>query len=132
MSNKKEVTPQQLRSFSWIVSGGFVVIGLAPLIRHHPIRMWALGVALVLAVMGLIFPPALKPVYRVWMAFGEALGWVNTRIILTIVYYLLIVPIGLILRATGNDPMRLKIEPDAETYRIPRVKRPISHMQRQY
>jgi Saxitoxin biosynthesis operon protein SxtJ len=59
-------------------------------------------------------------------------GWVNSRIILSVVYYILIVPIGVIQRMTGKDAMRRKFEPTAETYKIPRARRPASHMQRQY
>jgi len=132
MAAEKTTTKKQLRSFGLILAGGFSVIGLAPLIRGHNIRMWALAVALVFGVLGLILPQILKPVYRVWMAFGEVLAWINTRIVLTILYYALIVPIGMILRLNGKDPMRLKFDREATTYRITRGKRQASHMQHMY
>lgn len=124
---------RQLRSFGLIVGGGFVVVALAPVVIHGKSpRSWALVLALSLLATGLIHPPALRPFYRLWMTVGEALGWLNTRILLISLYYIAIVPIGMILRATGNDPMRRKFERGALTYRIPREKRSAAHMQRQY
>jgi len=123
----------RLRSFGLIVAGGFALVAVAPAIfRGHSPRLWALAVSGILAGMGLIVPFALAPVYRAWMAVGEVLGWVNTRIILLLVYYAVIVPIGVILHLAGKDPLRLRFHREAESYRIPRVKRPASHMQRQY
>jgi hypothetical protein len=132
MSSKKSPTKKQLRSFGLILAGGFSVIALAPLIRGHNLRSWALVVAAIFGLGGLIVPMALRPLFGVWMAIGEVLAWINTRIILTILYYGLIVPTGMILRMTGKDPMRLKFERDVDTYRIVRTKRQASHMLRQY
>jgi hypothetical protein len=128
-----KVDNRQLRSFGLIVATGFAVIALFPaLVRGQSPRIWALALSLVLSGTALAFPPALKPFHRVWMTIGDALGWVNSRIILGLVYYVLIVPIGAIHRLTGNDAMRRKFEPAADTYKIPRTGRPASHMQRQY
>jgi hypothetical protein len=132
MSSKKAPGKKQLRSFGLILAGGFTVIALGPLIRGHNYRSWALVVAIVFGLAGLIVPMALGPLFGVWMKLGEVLAWINTRIILTILYYGLIVPTGMILRMTGKDPMRLKFERDVDTYRIVRAKRQASHMLRQY
>lgn len=132
MASKKAPGKKQLRSFGLILAGGFTVIALGPLIRGHNYRSWALVVAIVFGLAGLIVPMALRPLFGVWMKFGEVLAWINTRIILTILYYGLIVPTGMILRMTGKDPMRLKFERNLETYRIVRPKRQASHMLRQY
>jgi hypothetical protein len=94
--------------------------------------VWALVVAFLLAAAAVVVPVVLRPVFRVWMWIGELLGWVNTRIILLLVHYGVIVPIGALLRISGKDLMRLKPDPGADSYRIVRVKRPASHMQRQY
>jgi hypothetical protein len=130
---EKEIPKRQLRSFGMIVASGFTVIALAPVIlRGQGPRIWALTFAIGLAATALIFPPVLKPFFRVWMTIGEMLGWLNTRIILTVTYYSLLVPIGAILRLIGNDPMRRNFDRHAETYRITRSKRPPSHMHHQY
>ena len=129
----KEIGNRKLRSFGLIVATGFAVIAVWPaLFRGQNPRIGALALSLVLSGTALVFPPALKSFHRVWMTAGEALGWLNSRIILSVIYYVVIVPIGAIRRMTGNDPMRRKFEKDAETYKIPRAGRPASHMQRQY
>jgi hypothetical protein len=112
---------------------GFAAIGFWPAIFHgQNVRSWALALSTLLAALALVWPPALKSFYRVWMMIGEVLGAINTRIILGLVYYAAIVPIGAIRRMSGKDPMLLKFDSDAKTYKSPRPKRPASHMQRQY
>jgi hypothetical protein len=129
----KKIGAARLRSFGLIVAAGFAVVGWWPRVfRGQPPRSWALTVGLALFTLAVVFPTALKPFHRVWMAVGEALGWVNSRVILSVVYYALILPIGTIRRLRGHDPMRRKIDRDAATYRITRSGRPASHMQRQY
>jgi hypothetical protein len=124
---------KQLRSFGLIVGGAFAVIAVAPAVfSGHSLRLWALVVAFLLAAAALVVPAVLRPVFRVWMRIGELLGWINTRIILLLVYYGVIVPIGALLRMSGKDAMQLKFDPGAESYRIVREKRSASHMQRQY
>jgi Saxitoxin biosynthesis operon protein SxtJ len=129
----KNIGISQLRSFGLVVGAGFAVIALWPLVfRGVGPRTWALIISLTLSGIALLFPRALKPVHRAWMMIGETLGWVNSRIILSVVYYLLIVPIGAVRRLGGTDPMKRRLEPDALTYRTARVKRAADHMRRQY
>ncbi|MEK7851087.1 MAG: SxtJ family membrane protein [Deltaproteobacteria bacterium] len=52
----------------------------------------------------------LKTLYKSWMKFAHALGWVNTRIILTVIYLLIFTPVALIFKVIGKDPMERKIE----------------------
>ena len=58
--------------------------------------------------LGIIIPISLKPAYLVWMTFAVILGWIMTRVILSIVFYLIITPIGLITRLLGEDFLALK------------------------
>src|SRR5205809_1737704 len=72
---------KSLRHFGLIVGGIFGLIGLGPAVaRGQGLRSWALGLALALVVPALVAPAVLAPAHRVWMALGDALGWVNTRI----------------------------------------------------
>jgi hypothetical protein len=128
----KKIGNSDLRSFGLIVAAGFAIIGLVPLLRGHDLRSWAVILAVVLSLTALVLPSVLRPFHRVWMTIGEGLGWVNSRIILGIVYYVLILPTGAIRRLSGKDPMRRKFDRAATTYRVARTKRPASHLQRQY
>jgi hypothetical protein len=115
------------------VAAGFTVIGLAPtLLRGDNPRLWAVAISLTMATAGLIFPAVLRPVFKVWMAIGAVLGWVNTRIILGLTFYGMIVPIGFILRLAKKDPMNRNFDSGAATYKVPRTSRPASHMYHQY
>ena len=131
MTRTNEV--RQLRHFGYLVGGIFGLIGLWPLVwRHHNPRLWALALAVVLVVPALIAPRILAPVYRVWMAAGEVLAWINTRILLGLVFYGVVTPMGLVMRLMGHDPMRRQLEPSDESYRIRCVPRPATHMKRQF
>jgi hypothetical protein len=124
---------KQLRSFGLLVGGIFALLGLWPaVVRGEDFRLWALVLAGLLIVSGLLFPSRLRQVYRMWMALGQALGWLNTRVLLSVVFYGLITPMGLIMRLAGKDPMRRSFEPDAGTYRVLSTPRPGSHMRRQF
>jgi hypothetical protein len=123
---------KQLRNFGFIVGGIFLLIGLWPLIRGDAPRLWALIIGSLLVIPAGIFPRSLKHVYRVWMAVGHLLGWINTRIILSIIFGLVIMPFGLVRRWLGHDTMQRKVAVEANTYRQRRDPRPASHMRRQY
>lgn len=127
------VDAKQLRSFGLLVGGIFGLIGLWPLvIRGESPRIWALVLAVLLVGLGLVFPTGLRRVHHVWMLAGHALGWINTRILLGIVYYALLTPIGAIMRLSGRDPMRRVFSPEADTYRVPRSPRSPRHLIRQF
>ena len=66
------------------------------------------------------------------MTIGYMLGWVNTRIILGLIYYLVFAPLGLSMRLFGKDSMRRRFEPSAESYRVVKQQRPGSHMKQQF
>jgi len=128
-----EVTPKQLRSFGLLVGGIFALIGLWPLIwRGEGLRLWAMIATAVLVLPAVVYPMSLKLIYRGWMAVGEALGWINTRIILSIIFYGVFTPVALVMRMRGKDPMRRGWDPNLESYREVREPRPGTHMQRQF
>jgi hypothetical protein len=124
---------KQLRKFGLMVGGIFCAIGLWPaIIRGQNPRLWAVTIGVLLLIPALVAPRILGPVYQVWMTAGEALGWINTRILLGVVFYGLITPMGLIMRLCGNNTMRRTYEPGVESYRVVKRPRPGSHMTRQF
>ena len=100
--------------------------------RGQPPRLWSLIPGGLLLVLALAWPRSLTHVYRLWMTVGEALGWINTRLILGGIFYLLFTPIGVGMRLRGKDPMRRTLAPEAESYRVVRQPRPSSHMRHQF
>jgi len=85
------------------------------------IPVWPWIAAGVLWLPALLVPGVLRPVYTTWMKIGHVLGWVNTRIILGVLFYVLILPMGLIMRLFGNDPMARKWDESASSYRVKSV-----------
>ena len=122
-----------LRNFGLTMGVIFAVIGLLPVVLsgQEP-RHWALITSAALGIPALTMPRLLAPVYRCWMCIGHGLGWVNTRIILGILYYLLFTPAGFLVRRFGSNPLYPKPDPEANTYRILKQARPASHMERQF
>lgn len=122
-----------LRSFGLTVGGVFAVIALWPvLIRGGDPRIWAAIPAVLLIVPALVWPRSLSRIHRGWMSLAEVLAWVNTRIILGAVFYLIVTPIGAVRRLLGKDPMGTRAKADVESYRILRKPRSASHLKRQY
>ena len=117
-----DTSKKALRSFGWVVGGVLLVIAAVVWWRNDfalttaASVLGSLGGAL--GVLGLTTPVVLKPVYRVWMALAVVLGFIMTRVILSVVYYLVMTPIGLALRLFGKDPMHRRIDPDAASYWI--------------
>jgi hypothetical protein len=111
---------KELRKFG-LVTGGMLILFfdlLIPWIWGLKPPLWPAVVAAILVSMALLLPAALGPVYKIWMLFAEALGWVNTRIILSLIFFLIFFPFGLIMRMF-NDPMQRKFDQTANSYRIP-------------
>jgi hypothetical protein len=129
LMNQKEITSKELRQFSFLVGGVFSIIGLWPLIfRGDTPHFWVLAIGGGLIFLGLVLPRSLAPVYRGWMVIGHALGWINTRIILGLVFYGMITPMGMAMRLLGKDPLHRRFSGEAESYRVNRTPRERTHM----
>ena len=104
-----------LRDFGLITGGLFIAIFglLFPWLFNVNIPVWPFNLAGILWILALLIPNALKPIYTVWMSFALILGWINTRIILALVFYIVITPTRLIMLLFGktfsqNKPKKLK------------------------
>jgi hypothetical protein len=126
-------TRKELRQFGLVIGAVFTVIGLWPLVfRGEPLRLWAVGVGGLLIAFGGILPSVLAPIHTGWMWVGHILGWINTRILLSIVFYALLTPMGLVFRLMGKDTMKRGFAESSTTYRVVRSPRPHSHMKHQF
>ena len=74
------------------------------------------GVAVVVAVIGVLVPPLSRVLYVVWMGAAFPIGWTVSHLVMAVVYYLVVTPIGLTMRLLGHDPMQRKFDPQAKTY----------------
>ena len=117
-----DTSKKALRSFGWVVGGVLLVIAAVVWWRNDFAVTTAVsvlgGIGGALVVLGLTAPVVLKPVYRVWMALAVVMGFIMTRVILSVVYCLVMTPIGLAMRLFGKDPMHRRIDPEASSYWI--------------
>ena len=110
-----------------------LVFGLAlPLLLDRPMPAWPWIPGGALALAGLVRPVLLGPVYRAWMALGAALGWINTRLLLGLVFYGLVLPIGLLLRLLGKDPLARGFSGALTSYRVPSRRPGRRHFERPF
>ena len=129
----RQPTLKDLRHFGLLVGGVFSVIGLWPIVfRSDSPRWWALVLGGALMLLGGIAPRSLQQVHAGWMKVGHVLGAINTKIILGLIYYLLITPMGLAMRVMGKDSMHRTRDPESNTYRVVRASRPRQHMRNQF
>ena len=108
----------------------FLLIALWPLLNSEFIRMWALGIASIFLVLGFINSKILTPVKKSWFKLGEILGKIIAPIVMGLIYFLIITPIGLLMRLVGKDVLNLKFNKN-DTYWIKRAKN-INTMKRQF
>ena len=115
----KEITSKkQLSEFGLLIGFGFpFLIGwLLPSLFGHGFRTWTLWVGIPGLILGIRAPQMLNYPYKVWMALGHALGWVNSHIILGLVFIFILQPIAFIMRLTGYDPLKIRRQGE-KTYR---------------
>ena len=108
MTNK--LSKRQLRDFGLLIGFGLpLIIGwLIPLISGHEFRIWTLWISLPTLIISVLAPKILRTPYQAWMQIGHLLGYVNSRIILGIVFVAVLQPIAFIMRVFGYDPLRIK------------------------
>jgi hypothetical protein len=124
----------ELREFGLIVAAGFAGIPglLLPLMRHRPWPLWPWAIALALVLSALCAPLTLYYPRQFWQRLGSMLGWINSQIILSLLFYLVFFPAGLIARAFGWDPMERQFEPERISYRQNSMRPARESMERPY
>lgn len=108
------------RSFGFVMSLVLLIIAAVPLLSGGSWRVWALGAAAGLAATSALAPALLGPLNRLWSALGELLRRITTPLILGFIFFLVITPLGLLMRLLGKDLLRLRIDPAASSYWITR------------
>lgn len=108
------------RAFGLVFFTVFTIIGLYPMLASGAIRLWSLSIAGIFLLLALVVPRVLAPANRLWMRFGELLHRIVSPLALGIVFYVAVLPTGIILRLFGKDPLRLHFDLTAESYWIER------------
>ncbi len=85
-------------------------------VTSHSVYLAATAAGVLMVAAGLVRPAWLNPAYRLWMTMALAVGWLMTRLILAVVYYAVVVPIGLVMQVTGRQLLQLNTQPDRNSY----------------
>ena len=114
--------PRDLRKFGLTVGGVFVLLGVLFLLRHKVSSPYFLGLGGALITFGALWPRALKHIYIAWMALAFTLGFVMSNLLLVLLFFLLITPLGLLARLFQKDFLARKWDQRAPTYWIQRTR----------
>lgn len=117
-SDKKE-----WRKFGLGVAAILSGIATIQIIKSNPLYIWFYSIGGFFLVTGLLVPVLLKPVYILFSYLGLVLGWIMTRIILSVLFFIILTPIAWISRLTGKRHLIMRPEPELDTYWIPAEKR---------
>jgi len=128
-----ELDRKGLREFG-LVTGGIigVLFGLFfPWVFAAKLPLWPWVIFGVLGGMGLLVPMALNPIYKIWMRFGLLMSKIMTPLLMSIVFYLVITPVGLFRRVFAKDSL-VRTFDDSESYRVPSKKSPAEKLEKPY
>ncbi len=123
MTDRIPGTRKEVRKFGYLFAVVFSIIAAYTLYRGSSHWPWFLGAAILFLIAGIAAYPALRPVYVGWMKFAFVLGWINTRILLGLMFFLVFTPIGLVLRLMGKDLLDRKIDRSAKSYWVKRERK---------
>ena len=108
------------RSFGVVFAIVFGIIAMWPLLNDGAIRLWSAAIAVVFAMLALVWPQSLGFLNRLWFKFGLLLGRVVSPVIMAIMFFLIFTPIGLLLRLMGKDLLRLRMDSEEQSYWVKR------------
>ena len=119
------------RNFGLVFFIVFLIISLWPLTYEEPIRIWSFIVSLVFLILGLMKSKLLTPLNKFWFKFGMILGAIVAPIVMSIIFFIAITPIGLLMKILGKDLLNKKFNKKKNTYWIKRDV-PVGTMKRQF
>lgn len=118
-SGKKE-----LREFGIVICAALIIIAGVGLLRHKAWPPYLIITGIIFGGLGVLAPFLLLPFQKIWMAFALIIGFFMSRIVLTILFYFVITPIGLLTKLFGKDILDQKIQKNKASYWIPREQAP--------
>jgi len=122
MSSKSKIKISSNRNFGLVFFIVFLIVGLWPLTYENPIRIWLVIISMVFLILGLMKSKLLTPLNILWFKFGMILGAIVAPIIMGFIFFLVVTPIGLVMRIMGKDILNKKYDKNKKTYWISRYK----------
>lgn len=121
LASFRKVSVSSNRKFGYTIGIILIVLSILPTLLHHqPVRLWLLAPGVAMLVLALAAPASLGPINRLWFQFGLLLGRLTNPIVMGILFFAVLTPIGWLLRLRGHDLLRLRHDADADSYWIHR------------
>lgn len=117
---KIKSTKKELKEFGIVIGIFFGILAGISIWRGNQHYFYLLPISILLISLGFLFPNILTPIQKVWMAVAIVIGFFVSRIILSILFYFIITPLGLIIKISNPDPLDAKINRDTKSYWIKR------------
>ena len=108
------------RNFGLVFFIIFLIVSLWPLTYEGPIRIWTVIISLVFLILGLMNSKLLTPLNKLWFKFGMILGAIVVPVVMGVVFFLVVTPIGLVMKIMGRDLLNKKYDKKKRTYWIKR------------
>ena len=99
---------KDLKNFGFAIGFILLIIGLFLFVRGKDLFVYFFSIGSILIILGGITPFILKPIYKIWMIFAVIIGWIMTRVILSVLFFSIITTIGIFTRLIGKDFLNLK------------------------
>ena len=115
---KLDTSSKEIRKFGLVIAIALGVIGGFIYLKTQSLTTvkWLWWIGLLFLIIGFVLPSILRPVYRIWMVLGYFIGEIVSRIILTVLFYIVVTPTGLVLKLFRKDILAQKIEKNRESY----------------
>ena len=131
MLNKSKIKMSSNRNFGFVFFIVFLIISLWPLQHEGQIRIWSIVISLIFLILSLMNSKLLTPLNQLWSRFGLLLGNIVAPIVMGLVFFLVVTPVGIVMRIMGKDLIRKKLNKNNKSYWIKREK-PIGTMKKQF
>jgi hypothetical protein len=118
------------RSFGIVFFIVFLIVGIYPMLNEEDVRLWSLIISVIFLMLGILNSEVLTPLNKIWFRFGIFLGKIFSPLIMALIFFLVVTPIGLIMRFIGKDVLNLKFNND-KSYWVEK-KGPKSKMKNQF
>ncbi len=130
MLKSSEINPTE-KSFGLVFSIVFLIVSLYPLIISSSLRIWALVISIIFFLLAFLAPKILVLPNKLWFKFGLLIGSIVAPIVMALVYFVTVVPTGLIMRLLGKDLLNPKLDKNTKSYWIKRSE-PMGSMKNQF
>ena len=113
-----DTSSEEIRKFGLVIAIALGVVGSFVYYKSGSFNVpqWLWGIGLLFLILGFILPSVLRPIYKIWMLFAFFIGGIVSRVILTVLFYVVLTPTGLVLRLFGKDILDKKFDKRRESY----------------